>query len=72
MRALGLVTASNTLLNVATATAITNVVLKAVFGAVRAFLLVDLHGKRGAGTGEEYAARQHMNNHNASTNAKGQ
>ena len=41
-RALGLVTASNTRLNVATATAITNVVLKAIGRAVRAFLLLDL------------------------------
>jgi hypothetical protein len=43
-RALGLVAASNTLLNVATATAIANVVLKAIGRAVRAFLLVDLVG----------------------------
>jgi hypothetical protein len=34
--------ASNTRLNVATATAITNVVLKAIGRAVRAFLLLDL------------------------------
>ena len=38
MRALELVTAFNTRHNVATATAITNVVLKAILGAVRAFL----------------------------------